>query len=101
VVLVQHKLLYIEHALLDTISRRVDFVREFPFFSALQQSQHKAATCGCHGANQIRRDGYQGILATIAGMGQEQKRKLKNMLNARQIRLTYRGPRNQIIQLTF
>jgi hypothetical protein len=76
------------------------FLDAFPFLSGLQKMKKKGCG-GCGRAGQARATALTSAKQTIAGMGSDKKRQLKRLLNAEQVRVTYKNSGGQIINLTF
>lgn len=95
-------LVELEDGLLVKLSTNADIVKAFPFIAPLGRAPTKTGGCGkCGRAGQDRLALFQQVKMTIAGMGTDQKRKLKDMLNAVSVRVTYRDSKNKTQQLTF
>lgn len=97
-----HKLLYLEEGHILSMASNAKFIREFPFLAGLtRMKQAGCKTCGGGSSNPARATAIQAAKQTLAGMGDERKRKLLSMLDAQQIRIEYRNAHGGLIRLTF
>lgn len=86
------KLVVIENSQLVNMANQKTFLREFPFLKSLAGLNPKSCR-PCKGGTRNQRqitDAFASAKQTLAGMGDAKKRKLKQLLNARKVRLTYR-----------
>lgn len=97
------KLVILEEGMLTSMANNPAFTKEFPFLKSLQHPQKLVKKGGCGGcgrAGQQKAAVFTTVKQNLASMGDDRRRLLKQMLNATQIRLTYKqGAR--IIQHTF
>lgn len=91
----------LEDVMLVKLASNDKVTKVFPFLAVLIRSPARKPGCGSCNANNERIKLFQQVKATIAGMGSEQKRKLKDLLNTTSARVTYRDARNRTQQLTF
>jgi hypothetical protein len=101
----KRKLVVIEDGTLTSMALNGNFVREFPFLASIGQ-QLKGKTgkrkCGsCAKAAKERAVVFTSAKAVIAGLPQAKKRQLREMLNAEQLRITYKNNSGKMIRLTF
>ena len=95
-------LVVVEEGTLVSMAHNAVFLREFPFLASLANKVTKKGGCGgCGRAGQERAAIFSAAKQTLAGMDSDKKRKLKELLNAKQIRITYKNASNKVIQLTF
>ena len=99
----QHKLVLIQDSLLDSMAADVKFSRELPFLKGLLNLPRPATCRSCNRgqAQVVRQQTYASAKRTMAGLPAEKKRKLKELLNAKQIRIIFRNDGGKIIELTF
>ncbi len=99
------KLVIIEEGLLTSMAGNAKFVKEFPCLKPIQGVQ-AAPRAGCSSCGGNRRAGtersvvYTKVKADLASMGDDKRRLLKQMLNAKQVRLTYKQG-SRVVQHTF
>src|ERR1700677_2724285 len=88
----QNKLVYIQDSLLEQMARTDVYLKEFPFLRGLIETRGRTGCRRCGGgeAARTRQRTYASTKAAIAGLASDRKRKLKEMLNARQVRVVYR-----------
>jgi len=96
----RHKLYVLEEGALTALASDEKFLKEFPFLRSLK-SVPKAGCGTCGGSNNQRASAYTSAKAAIAGMGQDKKRKLKQMLSAKHVRVVYTTGSGKPTQLTF
>ena len=94
------KLVVVEESMLMSMSVSKAFVSAFPFLSGLQKLKKKGCG-GCGRAGQAKATALTSAKQTLAGMGSGKKRELKKLLNAEQVRITYKDSGGKIINLTF
>ena len=99
------KLIIIEDGLLSSMASNKQFLSEFPFLKGLQQyAQGRQPGCGtCGGAakvNAAKAVVFTAAKQTLAQMGDSKRRKLKQLLNAEKVRVTYKSG-SKIVQHTF
>ena len=96
------KLVIIEEAMLVSMARSANFIKEFPFLREALSVEPTGGGCGgCgHASNTQRASVLTTIKQNLAGMADDRKQLLKRLLNTQKIRLTYRQGR-QIVQHTF
>ena len=97
----QRPLVVIEDSLLIALANNAAARKEFPFLAAVLSAQPKKAGCGVCG----RRSGQasnavSAVKQRLASLDDVKKRKLTEILNATQVRITYKNGAN-IRQLTF
>lgn len=96
----RYKLVVLEESTLASLAGNATFTKEFPFLRSLKTVPK--ANCNTCGATNVQRaTAYTSAKAAIAGMGQENKRKLKRLLNAKHVRVVYLTPTGKQVQLTF
>ena len=99
----QKKLVVIEESLIISMANDKRFTKEFPFLSSLAtyNGANGGGCGGCgKGSSSDRAVALTSAKQTLAGMGDNKKRKLKELLNAKQIRITYRMG-SKTVQHTF
>lgn len=97
------KLVVLEESFLASLANQASFLQEFPFLTTLKSLAPKKGGCGgckARKQNNARAQAFTAVKASIASMGDDQKRKLKSMLNAKQVRVSYKQG-TKIIQHTF
>ncbi len=97
----QHKLYVLEDSALTALSQIERFTKEFPFLRSLKKAPKKKGCSSCGSNNIVRSDTFSAVKQAIASMSSDSKRKLKNMLNAKEARVTYRDNSGKIVQRTF
>lgn len=93
-----NRLVILEDGLLLSLSKQATYVTQFPFLAALAQ-QGVVARGGCGGCarrSTQRNAAYNSAKAALAGMDADNKRKLKQMLNAARLRVRYRDGTRQV-----
>jgi hypothetical protein len=95
----------LEDSTLTTMSLDSKIVAAFPFLGTLAKAVRKGPGkrgCGsCSRANNERDALLKQIKMTVAGLSSDKKRQLKEMLNTRSARVTYKNASGKIVQLTF
>lgn len=100
------KLVVLEEATLIGLANQQTFLKEFPFLNLLKSlaSATTRGSCNTCGANRARSQQRASTVLTakqtIAGMGDDQKRKLKRLLNTEKVRVTFKQGA-KIVQQTF
>jgi len=95
------KLVIIEENLLLSMANNPVLVKEFDFLKPLVGQQAARQGCGgCGNATPQRATVLTAAKQAIANMGDDRKRQLKKLLNAKQARVTYKMG-NRIIERTF
>jgi hypothetical protein len=97
------KLVVIEEGLLANMAANALFVAEFPFLQQLKQSLPTNGKKPCCGhKSTVAATAFDAVKAAIAGLSSDRKRRLKEMLNAEQVRVNYRVPgTGKPVELTF
>jgi hypothetical protein len=94
----------VEDSTLVSLAANPEAVREFPFLAGLATRAAKAGkrSCGSCGRGAAERAAvYGSAKATLAGLTGDKKKRLKEILNAQKVRITYRNSSKKVIQLTF
>jgi len=99
------KLVILEDGTLASLAHNKQFLREFPFLKALQPyTTGRPSGCGSCGANakygRERTAAFSRAKQSLANMGDPKRRKLKALLNADKVRVTYKSGK-RIIQHNF
>lgn len=82
-----HKLLIIDEAVLAAMTSNPNFTKEFSFLAPIAKAE-KASGCGkCNKRASRRAIVTNGIKLAIVSMGAERKKRLKQLLNADQVRV--------------
>jgi len=100
----QRKLVVIEDGTLLSMAANAKFVAAFPFLAALQNPQLRVPKQGCGTCGGKGRERNQLLLSaksSLANMDVDSKRRLKEMLNAQQVRIVYQDGGARTIQKTF
>ncbi len=102
----KHELVVLEDSLLTSMAGNSAFVAEFPFLAPLARVLSAAAprsSCGGCGRTSSAPPltPYGAAKAAIAAMPVAKKVRLKELLNARQLRVTYSGGNGRQIKYTF
>jgi hypothetical protein len=98
----RRKLVVIENGTITAMASNPIFLRDFPFLASLGAQQVKGKKCSPCQKNKAQNDALLRAKAVIAGLPSEKKRRLKELLNAREARLIYaRAGDGKVIQLTF
>lgn len=102
----RRKLVVLEESALMNMALNTGLVKEFPFLQSLSRvvrgEVRRSGGCGsCSKASQERSVVFAAAKQTIASMDSSKKRRLKELLNAEQARVTYRNNSGKVIQLTF
>jgi hypothetical protein len=101
---VPRPLAVVEDSTLLSLASNPEAVREFPFLAGLASRAAKSAkkSCGSCGRGAAERAAvYGSAKATLAGLTGDKKKRLKELLNAQKVRITYRNSSKRVIQLTF
>ena len=93
----------IEDSTILAMANSKKFTDEFSFLLKAQQVARKTSrTCStCDNGKKERTRVLQNIKAGLAGMGSERKRRLKELLNAKKVRISYTMASGKIVTLTF
>lgn len=101
----RNKLVVLEHGYLASLANSAEFIREFPILKQLASASatpRRAGGCGgCGRSNRVRADAYQRVKEGLAAMDSNRKQRLKQMLNADQVRIVYRSAQGRAIKMTF
>lgn len=100
----KRKMVVIEEGTLTTMALNPTIAAAFPVLGPIAKLARKGAGAGCGScgkAAQERARLYQQVKLALAGMASDQKRKLKDLLNAQSVRLLYKDTRGHSQQLTF
>jgi hypothetical protein len=99
----QQNLLIVDEALIQQLAADQRFAAAFPFLRSMQQIRQKPRTgCRrCRGSNIQVATTFNAIKSTLAHMGGDKKNLLKQMLNARKVRIVYLQPNGGVVSLTF
>jgi hypothetical protein len=98
----QNKLIYLQDSLIEQLSRDEKYLREFPFLRGTTPTMKRGCrSCGGGQAARNRQQTYAAIKQAIAGLSGDRKRKMKEMLQTKQLRVIYRTGAGKIIELTF
>ena len=93
----RRKLVIIEDSTLASMAANDAFVKEFPFLQALRVAPKRTGCGSC------ARNSTAGLFAaakkSVAGLDSERKRKLKEMLNTKELRVTYRTGEGKVVTL--
>ena len=95
----RRKMVVIEDSTLASMAANDAFVQEFPFLQKLRAAPPRG---GCGGCNHNKTANvFAAAKKSVAGLDSERKRKLKEMLNTKELRITYRSGDGKIITLVF
>lgn len=96
------KLVIIEESLLSTMAHNPVYLKEFPFLKAIQGQAARTGcgSCGSRAADTSRATVFTSAKQVLASMADDKRRKLKQLLNAQQVRVSYKQG-SRIIQHTF
>lgn len=100
----KQKMAIIDEAALTTMALNPAIAKEFPVLkpvAKLARSGGRGSCGGCGRAAQERSRLFAQVKLALAGMDATRKRKLKDLLNARSVRLMYKDTRGKAQQLTF
>lgn len=98
----KRKLVVIEEGLLAGMAAGATFVKEFPFLRALASQRAAPSSCRpCSARSKARLAAYGAAKKAIAAMDAAKKRRLKELLNAQQVRVTYLASNGRAVQVTF
>lgn len=100
----RNRLVVVDEGRLSDLAANASVVREFPFLRALKAVARKpgCGQCGSSGGTAGQRAAAFGdVKRAVAGMPADKKRRLKELLDARQVRVVYAKPGGQVIHLTF
>jgi hypothetical protein len=94
------RLVVISEAVLTALAARPDAVKAFPFLAGL--AGRKASSCGSCGrkAPDLAKAFLQAKRA-VAGLGSDQKRRLRELLKATSVRVVYPTHKGKVVALTF
>ncbi len=96
------KLVVVEDGTIASMAGNAAFLAEFPFLASLRDAAvPKCGGCKSSSQARARADLFGAAKRTLAGMASDKKRKLKELLNAQQVRITYKTAANRIVALTF
>ena len=99
-------LIVLEDSLIMSMAAQSSYRQVFPFLSGLAETQKPQRRPGCRKCGPARSPQRQQLMMSIkqamANMGSDAKRQLKQMLNARQVRIYYFAPgTNRRVEVTF
>lgn len=94
-------LVIVEDGILAVMAASAAYTREFPFLKGLTSKAGKPACGKCGSSNRDVSQLFRQAKATIGSLPSERKRKLKEMLGAERVRVTYISPQKRVIVLTF
>lgn len=97
-------LVVIEDSLLAVMAASVTYTKEFPFLKSLATPlSTKPGGCGkCGKSNRDMSQAFRAAKAAISSLPSERKRRLKELVGAERLRVTYINPANKrVIVLTF
>lgn len=100
----KRKMVVIEEGTLTSMALNPAIAAAFPVLGPIAKLARKGTGGGCGScgrAAQERAKMYQQVKMALAGMGSDQKRKLKDLLNANSVRLLYKDTSGRAQQLTF
>ena len=100
----KRKMVVIEEGTLTTMSLNPQIAAAFPVLGPIAKLARKGTGGGCGScgrAAQERAKLFQQVKLALAGMASDQKRKLKDLLNANSVRLLYKDTAGRSQQLTF
>lgn len=99
----KRKLVVIEAGTLVGLAGNATALQEFPFLNSIKQTATRKPGCGsCARAklNQKRDDAINSAKSHIAGLASDRKTRLKQILNAEKLRVSYMRNKKRIT-LTF
>lgn len=99
-----HRLFVIEDSHLAAWSANARFVAEFPFLKGLAAARPAGGCGGCGGRRATggaAAAAFNAAKQSIAGMGDDRKRRLRELLGAKQLRIVYSDGNGRTIRLTF
>jgi hypothetical protein len=96
----KRKLVVIEDGLLASMASNDAIRAEFPFIANLQHAKPAGGGCCGHGAA-AHRSVFGGVKQTIANLTSAKIARLKELLNAEQLRVTYLDQRGRACTRTF
>lgn len=91
----RRKLVVIDEGLIATMAANSNFVKEFPFLASLARLGAQPQKPGCGGCTRNAVDNnatYAAARSAIGSMADSKKIKMKQMLNAKQVLITYKMP---------
>lgn len=85
-------LVRIDNARLESMARNEKILAEFPFLRPLKEKMKAKGSCRpCKKSNTRTGSLYMSMKVAIATMSTPKKKRLKELLSAKQIRVTYRS----------
>lgn len=99
----KRKLVVIEEGTITSMAANAAFTKEFPFLTSLaSKTGSKQRGCGSCGRAAAERTAVFGAAKqALAGMDSDKKRRLKELLNTSQVRITFKNNSGKLVQLTF
>jgi len=99
----KRKLVVVEEGTITSMASNAAFTKEFPFLASLaaKTAGKKGGCGGCGRAAAERTAVFTAAKQALAGMDSDKKRRLKELLNTTQIRITYKNNSGKLVQLTF
>ena len=98
--LLKRELVVVEEGTLSALAGNAAALAEFPFLKNL--ARRERTRCGrCSRANGERAANYGSAKQSIASLDSAKKNRLKQLLNANKLRITYKLPSGKLMQLTF
>lgn len=100
----KRKMVVIEEGTLTTMALNPSIAKAFPVLQAIAKLARGRSSSGCGScgkASQERAKTFQHVKLSIASLDLASKRRLKDLMNAQQMRLLYKDAAGKPQQLTF
>ena len=96
------ELVIIENSTVAAMLADSEIVSQMPCLQNITTAQAQKSGCGkCGRKNSVKASEYTGIKNCLASMSADNKRKLKQILNATRLRIVYVNNSGRIVKLTF
>ena len=95
------ELVIIENSTVAAMLADSEIVSQMPCLQNITAQAQKSGCGKCGRKNSVKASEYTGIKNCLASMSADNKRKLKQILNATRLRIVYVNNSGRIIKLTF
>lgn len=95
------KLVIIEDGVLTSMSVNQTFVKEFPFLANVTAANQSRGRSCCGRGQEARSRAMSNVKRAIANLDSAKRQRLKQLLNAQQIKVTYKDASGRVIPVVF
>ena len=97
----RYQLRVLDHGLLDSLANNGTFLKEFPFLNVIRATKGTSRCGACRSSNRASSDAYAKVKESILGMSSDAKRKFKDMLSSKQVRILRPTAGGRVATYTF